>query len=200
VQSLTHDQWFAGGVLRSVHRYASDALVLILFVHALRYFAFDRLRGFRWFSWVTGVVLIVLVYAAGANGYMLPWDRLAQWVTQTSFEWIDWLPGFGGTLIRNFISPEAVSNRLFSLLVFIHIGVPLLTLLVMWVHVQRVPKASTTPPRPIMAALGVMLLALAIVQPVLSQGGAADLRVSPTELSIDWLLLGLYPLVDLWPS
>jgi len=198
MQALTHDQWWAGGVLRSVHRYASDAMVLTMGVHLARHFAFDRLRGFRWFSWVTGVVLIVLVYVAGANGYMLPWDRLAQWVTQTSFEWLDALPGFGGRLIRNFIVPEAVSNRLFSLLVFIHIGVPLVTLLLMWVHVQRVPKASTTPPRPIVVALAVMLLALALVQPVASQIGAADLRLSPTTLEIDWFLLGLFPLVTQW--
>ncbi len=146
VQAMTEEQWYAGGVMRSVHRYASDAMVATMAVHALRYFAFDRLRGFRWFSWVTGVVLIWLIYAAGANGYMLPWDRLAQFVTQASFEWMDWLPGFGGSLIRNFIRPESVSNRLFSLLVFIHIGVPLVALLVMWVHVQRVPKAATQPP------------------------------------------------------
>ncbi len=199
VQALTDGQWYAGGILRSAHRYASDAMVVTMLVHMLRHFAFDRLRGFRWFSWVTGVVLIVLVYTAGANGYMLPWDRLAQWVTQVSFEWMDWLPGFGGKLIRNFLTPEAVSNRLFSLLVFIHIGVPLLTLLLMWVHVQRIPKASTHPPRPIMAALGVSLLVLSLLQPVSSQIGAADLRVSPAVLSLDWFLLGLYPLVELWP-
>jgi hypothetical protein len=64
-----------GGILRSVHRYASDAMVLTMLLHLLRHFAFDRMRGFRWFSWVTGVVLLWLVYAAGVNGYMLPWDR-----------------------------------------------------------------------------------------------------------------------------
>ena len=80
---------------------------------------------------------------------MLPWDQLAQFVITASFEWLDWLPSFGGTLMRNFIYPASVSDRFFSLLVFIHIGVPLLTLLLMWVHVQRVPKASTQPPRPI---------------------------------------------------
>ena len=89
-----------------VHRHASDAMVVTMLIHMLRYFAFDRLRGFRWFSWVTGVVLIWLAYVAGVNGYMLPWDRLAQFVTQASFEWLDWLPGFGGALIRNFILPE----------------------------------------------------------------------------------------------
>jgi NAD(P)H-flavin reductase/ferredoxin len=174
-------------------------MVLTMAVHALRYFAFDRLRGFRWFSWFTGVLLIWLVYVAGANGYMLPWDRLAQFVTQASFEWMDWLPGFGGSLIRNFIYPENVSNRLFSLLVFIHIGVPLVALLLMWVHVQRVPKAQTMPPRPIAIGTMTMLLALALLQPVSSQGGAADMAQAPTTLALDWILLALYPLIYTWP-
>ena len=199
VEALTHDQWFAGGIVRSVHRYASDAMVVTMVLHLARYWAFDRMRGFRWFSWVTGIVLLWLVFAAGVNGYMLPWDRLAQFVTQASFEWFDWLPMFGGTLIRNFIYDANVSNRLFSLLVFIHIGVPLLTLLLMWVHVQRVPKATTQPPRPIAISVGVMLIVMALVQPVLSQGGPAQMAQAPATLSFDWFLLALYPLVYAWP-
>ena len=198
VEALTHGQWYAGGVVRSVHRYASDAMVVTMLVHLARYWAYDRLRGFRWFSWVTGVALLWLVYIAGANGYMLPWDKLAQFVTVASFEWLEWLPGFGGTLVRNFIVDANVSDRLFSLLVFIHIGVPLVTLLLMWVHVQRVPKASTQPPRPIALAAVATLLVLAAVQPVVSQGGAAQMAVAPTVLELDWFLLLLYPLVYLW--
>lgn len=198
VQALTAQRW-AGGIVRSVHRHASDAMVITMLVHLLRYWAFDRLRGFRWFAWVSGVVLLWLVFAAGANGYMLPWDRLAQFVTQASFEWLDWLPGFGGTLVRNFIVDANVSDRLFSLLVFIHIGVPLLTLLLMWVHVQRVPRASMQPPRAIALSAVAMLLVLAAVQPVVSQGGPARMSEAPTELALDWFLLGLYPLVYAWP-
>ncbi|MCW5611561.1 MAG: cytochrome b N-terminal domain-containing protein [Rubrivivax sp.] len=200
VQALTHDQWWAGGIVRSVHRYASDAMVVTMLMHLLRHWAFDRLRGFRWFSWVTGVVLLWLVFAAGVNGYMLPWDRLAQFVTQASFEWLDWLPGFGGTLVRNFMYDASVSDRLFSLLVFIHIGVPLLTLLLLWVHVQRVPKATTQPPRAIAIAVAAMLVVMALVQPVLSQGGPAQMAQAPVLLSFDWFLLALYPLVYLWPA
>ena len=190
--------WGAGGVLRTVHRHASDALVLTMLIHGLRYFAFDRLRGFRWFSWATGVALIWLGFVAGINGYMLPWDRLAQFVTQATFEWLDWIPGFGGTLIRNFILPEHVSNRLFSLLVFVHIGVPLVMLLVMWIHVQRVPKASTQPPRPIALALLITLLVLALATPVASQG-PADLNTAPAVLALDWFLLAIFPLLYAWP-
>ncbi len=167
VEALTHGQWFAGGIMRSVHRYASDAMVVTMLIHLVRHFAFDRFRGLRWFSWITGVGLIWLVYASGINGYMLPWDRLAQFVIVGSFEWVDWLPSFGGTLMRNFIHPDSVGDRFFSLLSFVHIGLPLVVLLVMWVHVQRVPKARTTPPRPIVWSLlaSLLLLSLASVRP-----------------------------------
>jgi len=173
-------------------------MVVTMVIHMARYFAFDRLRGFRWFSWVTGVFLIWMVYVAGANGYMLPWDQLAQYVTTASFEWLDWIPMFRGTLIRNFIYDTGVSDRLFSLLVFVHIGVPLLTLLLMWVHVQRVPKATTTPPKPIAISVVVMLLVMAVLVPVVSQGGPAHMATVPSELKLDWLLLALYPLVHVW--
>ena len=32
VEYLTHQQWYAGGVMRSLHRYASDALVVVMVV------------------------------------------------------------------------------------------------------------------------------------------------------------------------
>lgn len=199
VEALTHDQWYAGGIMRSVHRYASDGMVLTMLVHMLRHFAFDRLRGFRWFSWFTGVILIWLVYASGINGYMLPWDKMAQFVVIGSFEWLDWLPIFDGALIRNFIYQASVNDRFFSLLAFIHLGIPLLVLLLMWIHVQRVPKADTNPPRPIMIALAVTMLVLALARPALSQGGAADFGVTVTTLEFDWFYLAVFPLLYLWP-
>jgi CDP-4-dehydro-6-deoxyglucose reductase, E3 len=199
VEALTHGQWFAGGILRSAHRYASDAMVVTMLIHLLRHFAFDRFHGFRWFSWVTGVALIWLVYISGINGYMLPWDRLAQFVIVTSFEWLDWLPSFGGTLMRNFIHANSVGDRFFSLLSFMHIGLPLLVLLLMWIHVQRVPKARTTPPRPIVVSLLVTLLVLSLVRPALSQGGPADLGTAVSSLQPDWFYLALFPLLVAWP-
>lgn len=199
VESITHYQWFAGGILRSVHRYASDAFVLTMLLHMVRYFSFDRFRSFRWFSWVTGVALIWLVYISGINGYMLPWDKLAQFVIVASFEWLDWLPSFGGTLMRNFIYPSSVNDRFFSLLAFMHIGIPLLVLLLMWIHVQRVPKAVTTPPRPMVIGILVTMLLLSLLAPVLSQGGATDLSVAVTRLELDWFYLPVFPLLNDWP-
>lgn len=198
VEALTHGQWWAGGIFRSAHRHASDAMVVVMLIHMLRCFAFDRFRGFRSFSWLTGVVLIWLVYASGANGFMLPWDQLAQFVLNATFEWLDWLPGFGGALVRNVMYPSSLNDRFFSLLVFIHIGVPLMLLLMMWVHVQRVPKARMLPPRPVAISLLATMLVLALVRPVVSQGGAAALSRATPALDLDWFYLAGYPLLYEW--
>ena len=197
VEYLTHGQPYVGGVLRSLHRYASDGVVLTMALHLARHWTFDRYRGFHWFSWLTGVVLLWLVYAAGINGYMLPWDRVAQFVVIATAEWFDALPIFSGTLIRNFIFPEAVNDRLFSLLSFIHIGIPLATLAVLWVHTQRVPHARTTPPWPIVATLTLSLVVLSLVKPALSQG-PADLGKAITTIELDWFLLPVYALLYRW--
>jgi NAD(P)H-flavin reductase len=198
VEYLTVQQWWLGGVMRSVHRYASDALVLAMVLHLTRHFVFDNYRSFRWFSWITGVMLIWLTYASGINGYMLPWDKLAQFVVIATAEWFDWLPAFGGTLIRNFIAEGAVNDRLWSLLSFIHIGLPLALLAVLWIHTQRVACAHTVPPRPIAIGTTVALIALSLVRPVTSQGGPADLSAAITAIDLDWFYLPAYALLYRW--
>ncbi|HEY7758945.1 MAG TPA: FAD-binding oxidoreductase [Burkholderiales bacterium] len=197
VEQITQGQWWLGGVLRSVHRYASDAMVLTMLLHLLRHFCFDRYRGFRWFSWVSGVAVLWLVYVSGINGFMLPWDRLAQFVVVGSAEYLDWLPIFNGALTRNFIYQTSVNDRLFSLLSFIHIGVPLALLLLLFVHIQRVPKAATTPPRRIWAPLTLTLLMLSLIVPVVSDA-PADLSAVPGRLAFDWFYLATFPLMYAW--
>ncbi|MGE0875124.1 MAG: 2Fe-2S iron-sulfur cluster-binding protein [Burkholderiales bacterium] len=194
VESITHGQRYIGGVLRSIHRYASDGMVLVMLLHLARHWTFDRYRGFRWFSWISGVALLWLVYASGINGYMLPWDSLSQFVVIATAEWLDWLPIFKGALIRNFILPENVNDRLFSLLSFIHIGVPLAVLALLWVHTQRVPQARTAPPLPVAVALTAALVALSLVKPAVSQA-PADLAAAVGTIDFDWFYLPVYALL-----
>jgi NAD(P)H-flavin reductase/quinol-cytochrome oxidoreductase complex cytochrome b subunit len=196
VESLTAQRW-TGGLMRSVHRYASDAMVLAMALHLVRHYVFDHYRSFRWFSWVSGLLLLWLIYVSGINGYMLPWDTTAQFVTQATAEWFDRLPVFGGVLVRNFITPDAVNDRLFSLLSFLHIGLPLGVLALLWVHTQRVPGAKTQPPRPIAVGVLLSLVALSIAKPALS-GAPADLATSPTTIPFDWFYLPVYPLIYSW--
>jgi len=197
VEYLTGEQWWLGGIMRSFHHYASDAMVLAMALHLVRHYVFDNYRSFRWFSWISGLMLLWLVYIAGINGYMLPWDATAQFVTVATAEWLDWMPFFNGALVRNFITPDAVNDRLFSLLSFVHIGLPLGVLALLWVHTQRVPGAKTQPPRPIAIGVTLALLALSLVKPALS-GPPADLAAAPLTIALDWFYLPVYPLIYSW--
>jgi CDP-4-dehydro-6-deoxyglucose reductase len=197
VEHITHHHWYIGQVMRGLHRYASDGMVLAMGLHMLRHFAFDHYRGFRWFSWITGIVVLWLVYASGIVGFMLPWDRLAQFVTIATSEWLDWLPLFSEPMARNFLREGSVSDRLFSLLTFMHIGISLILLLVLWIHTQRVAKAATNPPRYLAAPLLVVMIAFTLLWPVWSQG-PANLDKVVTSLKLDWFYLLMYPLIYAW--
>jgi ferredoxin len=197
VEYLTHGQWYLGGVARSLHRYASDAMVVAVLLHLAREFTLDRYRGVRWYAWITGVLLLWFLYASGIGGYWLVWDRLAQYIAVVTTEWLDWLPIFGEAIARNFLGGSGVSDRFFSLLVFMHIGIPLFLLLGMWIHIQRISRARTNPPQPLVIGTLLALTALSFAYPAVSQG-AADLGTVVDVVRPDWFYLTLYPLIDIW--
>jgi len=194
VEALAREQPYMGGVARSLHRYASDAFALTVVLHLVRELALGHFRGFRWFSWLSGVPLIWLMIASGVGGYWLVWDELAQFVAIATTEWLDWLPAFGEPLVRNFVAPEAVTDRLFTLLMFLHIGIPLLLLAGMFVHIQRVNYADVGPARALASGTVIALVALSVAKPALSHG-AANLALAPQALALDWFYLFFYPLL-----
>ena len=187
------------GVMRSLHRYASDAMVLFMVIHMAREFGLDRYRGVRWFTWSTGVPIIVLLFVCGITGYWLVWDQLAQFVAVRSTEWLDWLPIFGTPTAANFLTPESLDDRFFSLMIFIHIAAPLILLLILWIHLQRVSRPQINPPRGLAVGMFVMMLVLSLVMPATSHG-PADLSTVVSVVHLDWYYLGLYPLMDYWSA
>jgi quinol-cytochrome oxidoreductase complex cytochrome b subunit/coenzyme F420-reducing hydrogenase delta subunit/ferredoxin len=198
VEYLTHEQWYLGGVMRSLHRYASDAAVITLVLHMLREFAYDRHRGMRWFSWVTGVPLLWLVIPLGITGYWLVWDQLGWYVALTSAELMDSLPIFSESMARNFLSDAALSDRFFTLMAFMHlIGLPLFLVFGIWLHVLRINGPRINPPRALMAGSLVAMVALSFVFPAVSQG-EVDMSTVPDSLGLDWYYLLVYPLAKAW--
>jgi ferredoxin len=199
VEYITEDQWYAAGIMRSLHRYASDALVIVVVLHIVREFALDRLRGRRFFAWITGVPLLWFLYVCGISGYWLVWDQLAQYIAIATSEWLDALPMFSEPIANNFLNSNTLGNRFFTLMVFIHIFGPLFMLLLMWVHIQRHARARVNPPKSLAIGTGVALTALSIVFPAVSQP-PADLDVVPTIVNFDWYYLVAYPLLEVIPG
>ncbi len=194
IDSLSRTQWYLGGILRSVHRYAADGFILVVLAHLLREWVFGHFHGFRRFSWWTGIPLLFFCFACGIVGFWLNWDQLGQFSVQASAELLDSLPLFASPLTRNFINTSAVSDRLFSLFVFVHLGLPLLLLFGSWFHIQRISFAAVFPPRALGIGTILSLFVLAVFAPVLSHP-AANLAVLPTALAIDWFILFIHPLM-----
>lgn len=199
VEAITHVQWYAGGVMRSLHRYASDALVLAVAIHVAREYVEGRLRAVRWFTWVSGIPLLWLLYASGISGYWLVWDKLAQYVAVATTEWLDSLGIFGEPVARNFLDPTTLSGRFFTLLAFIHIAVPLMLLLAMWIHIHRTTLPRMNPPKGLAVGTLAMLLTVSFTWPARSQA-PADLGAAVAHVDLDWFYLTVYPLLDRMPG
>lgn len=196
IESITNDQWWAGGIMRSFHRYASDGLVVVAFLHLLREFGLDRLRGRRWFAWITGLLLIGFIYVCGITGYWMVWDQLGQYVALTTSAWLDALPIFAEPISRNFLNNAGLSGRFFTLMVYVHIAAPLLMLLFMWIHIQRYNYARVNPPRPMMVVVVVAFVLFSLLDPALSQA-PANLDALAASVGLDWFYLALYPLTEI---
>lgn len=170
-------------MLRSVHRYAADAFVAITLWHLIREMYLGRFRAWRAFTWISGIPLLWLLYASGLVGYWLVWDTRSQFSFLATMEWM-------GVAARVGEAPD----RLFSLFVFLHIGLPLALLAGMWVHVQRLGQPQTRPPRGVtLPGLG-MLLALAVLWPAASEP-QWDAARAPQEVAVDWFYQFIHPLM-----
>ena len=194
VERLSANVFPLGSLARSVHRYASDAFALVVLLHLAREWALGRYAHFRRFSWTTGIVTLAFVYLSGLGGYWLVWDSVAQYSLVATAEWLDALPSLG-ELARNFDVGANVTDRFFSLLVFLHIGIPLLLLAMMWLHLQRLTRPATSPPRTLVYGTLSSLAVLAIAKPVAS-GVPADLASVPRDLPLDWFYLGAHVFAD----
>ncbi|MEQ8483681.1 MAG: cytochrome b N-terminal domain-containing protein [Pseudomonadales bacterium] len=195
VDRLTHQQWYLGGVMRSLHRYASAAMAVTVTAHLLREFALGRFRGARAFSWISGVPLLWLLFASALGGYILVWDQLAQYTAVRISEWLDWLPIFGDPLARNFVANTTLSDRLFSLLVFLHIALPLFLLVGMLVHIKRIKLAKIQPSRSLLTGTIAAMILVSLVHPATSMP-PADLSTTPALVQLDWMYMNVLPLLD----
>ena len=70
-----------GRLLRGLHFFGASFIVVAAVVHMLRVVLFGSYKKPREVTWMTGVVLLLVIMAFALSGYLLPWDQKAYWAT-----------------------------------------------------------------------------------------------------------------------
>lgn len=177
-----------GGWVRSMHRYSSDLVMVLLVVHAGRMFVSRKFAGARWLAWMSGIGLLGIVWFIGWTGYWLVWDQPAQQVAVTSMRLLDALPIFGEPMSRLFVADRLVPSLLFFVVFFLHMLLPLAMALGLAVHVLRLSRVRLLPGWPLAVAMivGVALAALVVPAPL---DEPARMALKPRHLTVDtWYL------------
>ena len=194
VARLTANMW-VGNWVRGLHRYASDLAVVATAVHAMRMFAQGRSWGARAMAWMTGCLLLLLLFICGWTGYVMVWDTFGQYLAREGARMIDTLPVLSEPTGRAFTGEQPVPTVFFFLNLFAHIGIPLAMGVVFWLHVKRLQRPRMLPPRTVTwLAIGGLTLA-AIVWPVQIAPEANALRL-PHEVPADLFYAFWLPLAQ----
>lgn len=138
----------AGGALaRNLHTWAASGMILTVILHLLTTFAMKAFARPREMTWISGVVLLLVVYAFGFTGYLLPWHQIAVNATKVGLASIEemgaYLPGamaeMPGRVKELIQGGPAVGQATLSRFYAIHVVIlPLLTLALIGAHLVSV--------------------------------------------------------------
>jgi len=186
-------QALAGRWIRALHIYAGDVMVLAVLVHMVRMLARGRTWGPRVLAWSSGVLMLGLVLLSGVTGLVLVWDVQGHLVAVEGARLLDVLPLFSEPIQRTFISGRGVPSSFFFLNLILHMVIPFLLAVGLWVHTLRVARPTLLPPRrfSLWFVGGLTALAVAVPAEMLPR---ADYLAMFGEVPVDfffafWLVL-----------
>lgn len=139
-----------GWLIRGLHHWAASALVVLAVAHLIRVIIHGAYKYPREFTWFTGIALLLLVFAFGLTGSLLPWDQRAYWATQVRIEIFATIPVIGDWLARFIQGGEELSGLTLSRFYAAHVWLfPLLLVGLIVAHLRLVVRHGISgTPRP----------------------------------------------------
>jgi quinol-cytochrome oxidoreductase complex cytochrome b subunit len=209
-----------GALVRNVHHWAANGLVLVTLLHLLRVFYRGGHLPPRRGNWFVGVALLLLVVGCAFTGYLLPWDQLAFWAVTISTGMLDYVPVAGGALLRAARGGTDVGPSTLARFFVMHVAILPVTLLLLlafhfWlvrkvggvilpadVGSRAAPRGALVPTSPgltqregaaaLVVTAAVLLLAAVRNAPLLAP---ANPGMSPNPAKAPWYFMGLQELL-----
>jgi menaquinol-cytochrome c reductase cytochrome b subunit len=141
------DTVYLGWLVRGVHFWSANLLVVMIVLHMARVFWTGAYRAPRELNWMVGIVMLLIVLAFSLTGYLLPWDTKAYWATSVTIKIAGSAPILG-PLTEEILQggPTLGPNtlqRFFAVHVFV---LPALIVLLMYVHFRLIRQHGISEP------------------------------------------------------
>jgi ubiquinol-cytochrome c reductase cytochrome b/c1 subunit len=122
-----------GWLIRYVHATGASMFFIAVYIHMLRGLYYGSYNAPREVLWILGVIIYILMMAAGFMGYVLPWGQMSFWGAKVITNLFSAIPFIGDSVVTWLWGAFAVDNptlnRFFSLhylLPFMIVGVVIL--------------------------------------------------------------------------
>ncbi|MBY0508175.1 MAG: cytochrome b N-terminal domain-containing protein [Bryobacteraceae bacterium] len=207
-----------GSLMRGLHHWGASLMIVIVVMHMCQVFLWGAYKKPREATWILGVVLLLITFAFGLTGYLLPWDNRAYWGTVVTTKIAASAPFAGPYLERLMGSDGSIGVVTFTRFYAAHVLLlPPLTMILIALHIFLVRKhgvapaaIETAPPKKFypeqvykdtVAIFGafVLLFVLAVAAKV-----PLERLADPTDTSYipkpDWYFLFLYELLKFFPG
>ncbi|MBI5928075.1 MAG: cytochrome bc complex cytochrome b subunit [Chloroflexi bacterium] len=140
-----------GQLMRDLHRLGAEAMVTVVALHMLRTFITGSYKKPRQFTWLTGVILLLVTLFLSFSGYLLPWDQLAFWAVTIGTSMAEAAPPqVVGTNVNLLLrgAPDIGAGGLLRFYLLHVFALPLITTIFIGVHYYKVVlHGHSLPPR-----------------------------------------------------
>lgn len=206
-----------GWLIRSIHYWSSNLLVLSLFAHFWRVYFTSAYRNPRELLYLSGLFNMFVIFLFTFTGGLLPWDNASYWATAVMTSELKDFPIIGeylslfirggfdvssGTLTRFFVAHILILPSVFILLLFLHL---------LMIHTQGLSNWLKKPQNEkytnliLIIDTGIIIFGIFATLVILSVffpsplGQVADMLRQPEELKPSWFMLPLFKIYKIIP-
>jgi cytochrome b6 len=136
-----------GWLIRSIHSWSANLMIFTAFVHMFSVLFLKAYRKPRELTWVTGMILLLLVMGFGFSGYLLPWNKLAFFATTVGTQMAGQVPFIGQPLMIFLRGGPQVTGATLTRFFGFHVAVlPLIAVVLIAIHLFLVQRQGMSVP------------------------------------------------------
>jgi len=133
-----------GWFLRTLHANGASLFFMCLFAHIGRGLYYGRYSYFG--TWLTGVILLLMVIASAFLGYVLPWGQIRFWGATVITNLFSAIPYIGEALVTWLWGGFSVDNATLTRFFTFHFVAPIIVSAIVFAHIILLHQTGSNNP------------------------------------------------------